>query len=71
MSFPPACPSAELFQRALQSVSRALAADPNLQITVSNDEEATDSGQNRIPISVEDLSQAQIPVVRGMCDAIS
>ena len=71
MSLPPACPSAELFQRALQSVSRALAADPELQITVSSDEETNGKGHNHVPIAIEDLAQEQIAVVRGMCDAIA
>jgi cobaltochelatase CobT len=55
VNLPPACGSRELFERALAGSSRALAADPYLQISIPAKDETDD----------------QLAVIRGLCDAVA
>ena len=55
MNLPPACPSPESFQQALESSSRALAGDPHLQI----------------PVPDKDKSCVELAAQRGLYDAFA
>ena len=55
MNLPPACGSRELFERALEGSSRALAGDPHLQISIPDKDETDD----------------RLAVIRGLCDAFA
>ena len=71
VSLPATCPSRELFERSLESTSRALAGDAELQINFSAERTDGDSKAMHLTLPIENPAEGQIATVRGMCDAFA
>lgn len=71
MILPAACPSSELFEQALAGSSRALAGDPDLQLRFSKEQIPGDSAHIQWPVASEDMTEAHVAAMRGMCDAVA
>lgn len=71
VSHPATCPSTELFERSLESTSRALAGDADLRINFSAERADGDSKAMYLPAPIEIPAEEQIAVVRGNCDAVA
>lgn len=62
------CPSRELFERALESSSRALAGEPGLSISFSGQQESSDKLQLQVPMPDKGMTADRRAVLRGWCD---